>query len=178
MTLLETSNLHRRNKYTGERPFLRQYHLFKQPLEEKYRVIDEYDIVVNHSNGKCYYKNIEFGLTYPISWLKLFKSNEKLIDYFFSGYLNPNSTQLRNWVLDYNDKNSIINFSNRGRTIPRDLFDTYFFDTMSHSKFCLFPQGYPFRFTKKFWSKRKEKTRQIIKRVGNHPRRITGLVTH
>jgi hypothetical protein len=149
--MIVNSHLHTINKHTGERPFLRQYFLFKQALEEKYETIDEYDILVDHSNGNCYYKDNKFGVIYPKSWIDLFTNGVKSIDYFFSGYVNPNSPNLRDWVLGYSNKNSVINFSNRGRTISRDLFDNDFFGIMKNSKFSLCPQGYPYKWTYRFY---------------------------
>lgn len=143
--------LHKKNKYTGQRPFLRQYYLFKQALEEKYLDIDEYEISVDHSNSKCYYGDEEYGVIYPKSWLTLFESTEKSIDYFFSGYLNNEKEENRLWVLEYKNQNSVINFSDRGRNIPRDLFDIHFFDIMKKSKFSLCPQGYPYKWTYRFY---------------------------
>lgn len=143
--------LHKKNKYTGQRPFLRQYYLFKQALEEKYLDIDEYKISVDHSNSKCYYGDEEYGVIYPKSWLTLFESTEKSIDYFFSGYLNNEKEENRLWVLEYKNQNSVINFSDRGRNIPRDLFDIDFFDIMKKSKFSLCPQGYPYKWTYRFY---------------------------
>lgn len=143
--------LHKKNKYTGQRPFLRQYYLFKQALEEKYLDIDEYEISVDHSNSKCYYGDEEYGVIYPKSWLTLFESTEKSIDYFFSGYLNNEKEENRLWVLEYKNQNSVINFSDRGRNIPRDLFDIDFFDIMKKSKFSLCPQGYPYKWTYRFY---------------------------
>jgi hypothetical protein len=143
--------LHKKNKYTGQRPILRQYYLFKEALEEKYLEIDEYKISVDHPNSKCYYGDEEYGVIYPKSWLKLFEGTEKSIDYFFSGYLNKEKEENRLWVLDYKNQNSIINFSDRGRNIPRDLFDIDFFDIMKKSKFSLCPQGYPYKWTYRFY---------------------------
>lgn len=143
--------LHRKNKYTGQRPFLRQYYLFKQALEEKYTDIDEYNISVDHTNCKCYYREKEYGVIYPNSWIGLFEEKKKTLDYFFSGYLNKEKEDNRTWVLDYTDKNSIINFSDRGRNIPRDLFDNSFFDIMLSSKFSLCPQGFPYKWTYRFY---------------------------
>lgn len=137
----------KRNPITGERPFLRQYYLFHQALCEAKGDVDENLISVDHSTGSCYYGDTTYGVIYPKSWIPLFYSGNKEMDFFFQGYFNDN----RKWVSKYINERSIIEYSNRGREIPRGFFDDVFFTNMGKSKFTPCPQGHPYKWTYRFY---------------------------
>jgi hypothetical protein len=161
------SSLHTYDIVNKQRPFLRQYYLFYQALCEVYEDVNESNIVVNHSNGSCFYKDVKYGLIYPTDWLNrinvLLKENEKSVDFFFSGYKSHDMPHLRDWVLEFENLNSYILYSNRGRVIPRDLFDIEFFLPMVKSKFTLCPQGYPYKWTYRFFEAALCKSIPILK---------------
>jgi hypothetical protein len=142
---------HTFNIENGTRPFLRQYHLFLEALNEEFEEVDETKIIIDHSTGDCYYNRKNYGLVYPKSWIDNFIKTEKDLDFFFSGFYNEEAKEKREWVNLYKDKNSIIEYSNRGRTIPRNYFDTEFFGKMLRSKFSLCPAGHPFKWTYRFY---------------------------
>jgi hypothetical protein len=142
---------HTFNEQNGSRPHLRQYHLFLMALKEEFDTVDETKIIIDHSTGDCYYDRKNYGLIYPKSWLVNFKKTEKDLDFFFSGFYNEEAKEKRDWVKLYNNKNSIIEYSNRGRTIPRDFFDVDFFHKMLRSKFSLCPSGHPYNWTYRFY---------------------------
>jgi hypothetical protein len=144
-------HFHTFNEETNTRPFLRQYHLFLEALQEEFEVVDETKIIIDHSNGDCYYNRKNYGLKYPKSWIDNFVRIEKDLNFFFSGFYNDEAKEKRDWVNEYKDKDSIIEYSNRGRTIPRNFFDKEFFDKMLRSKFALCPAGHPYKWTYRFY---------------------------
>lgn len=148
---VSTSIVGEEKKAYIERPFLRQYFLFLEALKELDPNVDEEKILINHSNGMCFYKGHNYGLVYPKKWLNLIQKKEKDIDFFFSGYKNLKSPNTREWVFDYESPKSKIFYSDRGRNIPRNYFDNEFFELMSRSKFALCPQGYPHKWTYRFF---------------------------
>jgi len=139
---------HTFNEENGSRPYLRQYHLFLMALKEEFDTVDETKIIIDHSTGDCYYDRKNYGLIYPKSWLVNFKKVEKDLDFFFLGVYNK---EKREWVNEYKNENSIIHYTNKGRTIPKDFFDTDFFDKMMRSKFSLCPQGDTYKWTYRFY---------------------------
>ena len=134
-----------------ERPFLRQYILFYEALQEVFKNVKESKIIVDHSNGDCYYRGRNYGLIYPRSWLTYIKEEEKDIKFFFSGFQDPTEPNIRNWIFEYKGDHSVINFSPKGRLIPRNKFDKEFFSLMSRAEFALCPQGYPYKWTYRFF---------------------------
>lgn len=138
-----------------ERPFLRQYILFYEALQEVYKTVKEDRIVVDHSNGDCYYKDKNYGLIYPRKWIDYIKKEKegqnKDIRFFFSGYQDPIEPNLRNWIFEYEGEDSMISFSPKGRLIPRNRFDKDFFICMCRAQFALCPQGYPYKWTYRFF---------------------------
>ena len=136
---------------------LRQTSLFSMALQEKGIVVDYDQMEIDHENHNCYYKDRKYPLIYPKAWVKRIEEldHTKTLEYFFAGCGTKGSTETysprREWVKDFISQNSIIEFSIKGRTIPKDLLDEEWFGKMCKARFGLCPKGYPYSWTYRFY---------------------------
>jgi len=141
--MVEEGNQGLLKKVGQNRPPFRQYGLFRLALFEKYGCIDEDQIIVDHAKGASYYKDIKYAVIFPRQWFDRVQGHEKIYDFVFLGSQDNDGTNSRDWVLEYENENSIIKFSSRGRTLQENgrtsFFDPEYFDPMMKTKFVLCP---------------------------------------
>jgi|688.fasta_scaffold635732_1 hypothetical protein len=126
--------------YTGKE-CLQEFFL-KKFLEEKGYVDVKY-IKIDHQQGtaiiddKYIAKTIIFP-QYLISYTRQYYYLDKTLDYYFKGMITAN----RQWILQYDKKNTILEHSTYGRNIKlKYQIDNDYYYNMSRSKFVLCPIG-------------------------------------
>lgn len=120
---------------------LLQEYYFRKSLEEIVDDIDNLNITIDHSSGKCKVNNHTFSLIFPKYMVDLIEtiSKDKGLDFYFQGLI----TLKRNWVYDFkNKKKSLIVLSLYGRD-PSTKYnlDIEYYKNMCNSKFTLCPKG-------------------------------------
>jgi len=119
----------------------KQEAMFKLALKEAGVMFKEEDIEIDHKKARNYYKDVEYNLIFPWSFVDKAKRlwrEHRQFKYNFIG----NITSQRKWVLNFESRNSFIKDSKLGRTLPKELFDeeTYY-NILADSEFTLCPAG-------------------------------------
>jgi hypothetical protein len=115
-----------------------QEFLFYSALTE-HRI--ETEFTINHQLGKCYIGDLEFGVKYPMSYVKNMESLDrtKKIDYCFIGTI-PDDDGRQKLLESFRTSNSVVIDSRYGRNLNTKFnYEPTYYQTMSQSRFCLCP---------------------------------------
>ncbi len=126
----------------------KQEALFTEALKEAGYAIQPGDVRIDHELARCYYQSKDYNLIFPLRFLRLSRQLNfmKTYDYCFRGLQTPR----RDWVRQFEGERSKITFTDQGRKIEKDLFDTAYYQEMASSKFTLCPAG-DFKWTYRFF---------------------------
>ena len=107
---------------------LKQEALFVDSLIEKYGTIDKKLIRINHKEGICEYDSQQYSIIFPREFIKRTEklNSTKIYKFCFVGVY----TNKREWIKDFENKNSYIKFTNRGRTINKHSFDDEYYKSL------------------------------------------------
>ncbi len=147
----------RHPKYT-----FKQEALFQEALSE---LSMKGEVHLDHKKGLCYLDGKEYRLTIPLRYFRVIKdiSKEKRYEYTFTG----KKKEARAWVEEFGD-DALINFTDKGREIPKDYLDIAYYRTMCQSRFTLCPVG-DFKWTYRFFEAIMCKSIPIVERQGIDP---------
>lgn len=99
----------------------------------------EFNIKIDHKNGKNYLNDKEYNMLFPLSLVEFVKSlpKEKTSDYYFQGYIGLN----RIWINQYKDKGKIVSSMSGREPSTKYNVDVDYYKTMCGTKFTLTPTG-------------------------------------
>ena len=132
-------------KILSPKPELKQEALFWEALREAGL---EGTKRIDHTTGRCYYNDEEYKVLFPLRYLSKVRKLEKSksLNYVFVG----KEEKGREWVKDFASENSYINLTNKGWKMPKELFDSTYYQLLCNSKFALCPRG-KFLWTYRFY---------------------------
>lgn len=146
---------------------LKQEAMFIEALEEKGVNVRLNKLVIDHETPNCYYDHKKYQVIFPKRYVKSVSEldTHKAYTYYFKGL----KTDQRLWVLSFKKHHkSLIEFTQQGRLINKDHFDTKYYAEMCASKFVLCPQG-KFLWTYRFYEAVMCKSIPVISRGSFEP---------
>lgn len=131
------------HKILSPKPELKQEALFWEALREAGL---EGSKGVDHISGRCYHNEKEYNVIFPLRYLAEVKRLEKskTLDYVFVG----KNEEGRAWINEFAGEKSYISLTDKGWKMPKEHFDSAYYQLLCNSRFALCPRG------KFFWTYR------------------------
>ncbi|MDF9795218.1 hypothetical protein OKW21_000481 [Catalinimonas alkaloidigena] len=132
-------------KFLPPKPELKQEALFWEALQETGM---DGEKRIDHINARCYLNDKEFYVIFPLRYLASVKKLDKTktLHYVFVG----KEEEGREWVNEFSGDKSFISLTDKGWKMPKNLFDSTYYQLLCNSKFTLCPRG-KFLWTYRFY---------------------------